>query len=504
MTLILRLALVATALVWAQPVTAQCPDGSPPPCQPARRASVVPAPNSIAVLYFDNLTRDSAYAYLADGLTEDLITLLGRVARLDVKSRYESARIRGAHGLGPSDIGRELRVAYFVGGSVQPGSGRIRVNAELIEARTGRRVWGEGLTASGTDPLAVQESITNAVVQAVVGQLLASERAVLLRRATRDSAAYDLYLRGRFFESRGTESDLRQALELYQEALIHDSTFGLAWAGIANAWIWLSDTWVRPVEAFAHVRDAAERAIVLDSSAALAHLALAYTTQQFDRDYARAEALARRAIALDPRMADAHAGLSVFLVNRGRSGEALMESQRAWQLDSLSDIVRQVRMSTLATVGRAIETLALARSLHSKSWEVQGLLLLQRCAEAQDVMRRDQEVLRQENEKFLWFQWALAAACMGEQEKARAALDSIGVIARNTYVAPIVFAVVHAAMGNVDEAFRWFERADENRDFNLLFINVPTFWMAQVQADPRFAVLMRRLGLPWPAPQLPN
>ena len=116
---------------------------------------------------------------------------------------------------------------------------------------------------------------------------------------------------------------------------------------------------------------------------------------------------------------------------------------------------------------------------------------------------KGQEVLRQISETLLWSFGVLTAACLGEQEKARAALDSLRILARATYVAPIWFAEAHAALGDVDEAFRWLQRADENRDFNLLFsINAPYWWLASVQEDPRFVPLVRKLGLQWPAPKL--
>jgi TolB-like protein/tetratricopeptide (TPR) repeat protein len=491
--------LVAGVLLAFRPLAAQCPDGSAPPCRSTPRS--LPAPNSIAVLYFDNLTRDSAYAYLADGLTEDLITLLGRVARLDVKSRYESARIRGAHGLSPADFGRELHVAYFVGGSVQPGGGRIRVNAELIETRSGRRVWSGGLTVSGTDPLAVQESVTTAVVQAVVGRLLPEERAALARRSTRDSAAYDLYLRGRFVASGLWEQNQRQGLELYRQALMHDSTFAPAWAGIAQSWYWLSGEGVPRPEAFAQVRQAAERALALDSGVALAYVALAASAQQVDRDYARAESLVRRALALDPGLADAHAILSWVLIDRGRPNEALAEADRAWQLDSLSITIEVSRWNTLQWLGRANDVLAQAQVAHLTSWQAYALLLLRRCGEASSL---NESVRTDRSWVFYWLQ-TLAAACLGQTEKARAALDSLAQTARKSPVESIRFATAHAALGDVDDAFLWLERADENRETDVLFINQPwLWWLASVQADARFLPLVRRLGIPWPAPQLSN
>ncbi len=500
MTRLLRSALIAVAIL-GRPLAAQCPDGSPPPCRPAPRTAAAPAPNTVAVLYFDNLTRDSAYAYLADGLTEDLITLLGRVARLAVKSRYESARVRGEHGLGPADIGRRLNVAYFVGGSVQPGSGRIRVNAELIETRSGRRVWGDRLTASGTDPLAVQESITTAVVQAVVGQLLPEERAVLARRATRDSAAYDLYLRGQFFFSRHTEADLHLALDLYRQALVHDSTFALAWAGIAQAWAYLIDHSVPPLKAFPHTREAAERALALDSSVALAYATLAWAAAIVDFDFARSEQLARRAVMLDPHLSEAHAVLGVVLRLRSKPAEALEEWRRVWDLDSLSVSRAWDYFAQLIFLGRSSEVLTSARRaprILAKPAEymvVLALLQLHECEEAQAELRRAPH--------YYSALTGIAAVCVGDRDGGRAAIDSLKAQSYSFSMATQI-AEIYAGLGDLDSAFSWLERAYEGRDYYLLFINRRAWWLDALQADPRFDALMRRIGLPWPVPELPQ
>jgi TolB-like protein len=209
----------------------------------------VPAPNTVAVLYFDNLTRDSAYTYLADGLSEELISRLGQVRRLDVKSRFESRRVRERRDAGTAELGRSLNVTYLLSGSVQSVGGRIRVSVELVRTPTGARVWSDVLNHAGSDLLGAQEEIVRSVVLAVVGQLLPEERVVLGRRVTRDSGAYDLYLRGRFFFSRHTHRDLQRAIELYEQALGRDSSFALGWAGIAQVWGWLADDFSPPLPA---------------------------------------------------------------------------------------------------------------------------------------------------------------------------------------------------------------------------------------------------------------
>jgi TolB-like protein/tetratricopeptide (TPR) repeat protein len=468
----------------------------------------VPAPNTVAVLYFDNLTRDSAYTYLADGLSEELISRLGQVRRLDVKSRFESRRVRERRDAGTAELGRSLNVTYLLSGSVQSVGGRIRVSVELVRTPTGARVWSDVLNHAGSDLLGAQEEIVRSVVLAVVGQLLPEERVVLGRRVTRDSAAYDLYLRGRFFFSRHTQRDLQRAIELYEQALGRDSSFALGWAGIAQVWGWLADDFSPPLEAYPRVREAAERSLALDSTVALAHLALAYTAQMLDLDFARAETLARRAVASDPRLADAYAFLSYLLLQRGRPTDALEVSRQAWELDSLSAVVATSRFLTLTGLDLPEEALRLARSVREREvgdatfWallEAQASILVRDCEGAREILSD----IHPRGPRFYWTE-GLMAACLDRVLDARVALDSLAAVARRAYVAPTWFATVHAALGDIDEAFEWLERGYEGRDFFVLFVTSHPWWLVHIQADPRFPALMLRIGLPWPAPELPN
>lgn len=164
------------------PVSAQCPDGSPPPCARAARATAAPS-NSVAVLYFDNLSRDTADAFLADGLTDELITRLSQVHRLDVRSRFESLRVRGQRAGDPRVLGRTLRAEYLVTGSLQQAGQRVRVNVALVRAPSGAQVWGEVYDRAG-DFLSIQADIAREVAGAITGRLLPQEQASLTRLPT--------------------------------------------------------------------------------------------------------------------------------------------------------------------------------------------------------------------------------------------------------------------------------------------------------------------------------
>jgi len=258
----------ALALVAAPAVRAQCPDGTPPPCRSERPA---PPPASLAVLYLDNLSRDSANVYLADGITEEIISRLGQVRRLAVKSRYAVRRFRGLADPDLGAMGRSLGVLHLVTGSLERTEARVRVRVELVRAASGQIVWGETIDRPDSDVLAIEDEIAQAVARAVIGRLAPGERVALTARPTQNPAAYDHYLKGNLYLTRRTsEADGHRAMVEYQAALRLDPRFAAALGrlglvyGIYAAWPW-------PYEGQSHDSlvalglRAANRAIALDS-----------------------------------------------------------------------------------------------------------------------------------------------------------------------------------------------------------------------------------------------
>src|SRR5438128_2818397 len=202
--------MVAVCCTAAADLRAQCPDGSPPPCRIVRAS---PPPHSVAVLYFDNLSRDSTDLYLADGITEEIISRLGQVERLTVKPRYAVRRFRARSAVDPAGLGRTLGVTHLVTGSLQRAGPRLRVRVELVIATSGTRLWGETYDRPAGDVLAIEDDIAQAVAGEVIGRLAHAERAALAARPTRNAEAYDHYLKGNFYLSRSTsEAVVRRAL----------------------------------------------------------------------------------------------------------------------------------------------------------------------------------------------------------------------------------------------------------------------------------------------------
>ncbi len=236
--------VVAAALAFfaAPAARAQCPDGTPPPCRVVRPA---PPPSSIAVLYLDNLSRDSANMYLADGITEEIISRLGQVPRLSVKSRYAVRRFRGLADPDLAAMGRSLGVLHLVTGSLERAGSRVRVRVELVRAASAQILWGDTYDRPDSDVLAIEDAIAQFVAAEIIGRLAPRERRVLTARPTQNPAAYDHYLKGNLYLSRRTsEADGHRAMEEYQEALRLDPRFAAAHGrlgllyGIYAAWPW--------------------------------------------------------------------------------------------------------------------------------------------------------------------------------------------------------------------------------------------------------------------------
>ena len=330
------LAVCATGNLWGQ-----CPDGTPPPCgaRPVRLAAA-PAPNSVAVIYFDNQSRDTSDAYLADGLTEEITSRLGQLGRLVVTSHTTMERYRAAGSRPePQALARTLRVAHLVNGSVRRSGHRIRVSVELLRPRDGVQVWADAYDRTDADLLAIEEEVARAVATTIAGRLLPGEQATLAARPTRNPGAYDHLLRGNFFLAQRTPAMDRRAIAEYQAATSLDSGFALAFGRIGLAYA-LAVDWGWPFPGLGTDSlvtlgtAAADHALQLDSQSTDGWLARALLRSfLYPATFDGVTQALERAVALDPRNAEAHHILGVMLNTMGREQEAATELRRALDLD---------------------------------------------------------------------------------------------------------------------------------------------------------------------------
>ena len=459
-----------------------------------RRGGVASSPNSVAVLYLVNLSRDTADAFLADGLTEEIIIRLGQVPRLDVKSRFEVERFRGHATQDPAALGQALHAAYLVTGSVQRAGDRVVLRYEVIRAGTRRQVAGDVIDTTSSDLLTVESDIARQVATAITGQLLPEERARLTRRLTSDPAAYEEYLRGlEEMNHSYDEAAVRSALAHFDRAIARDSTFAAAFTGKAEAWVWLADGYVTGREGYGQARVAAARALALDSSQASASAMLGTAVLALDFDAHEAERLGRRAITLDPRSNVPHLALSWVMEAEGRLDETIEEAHRAWQADSLVAANGDGYVVLLMVTHRLDSATAFLPRLRAVEPPVvyaqeEGLLLFERGD------------IRGASHRLTWRKYGgLGAAycvrallAVGDTVAARATVDSMLAARTLGYYNPYALATAYAALGEMDKGIAWLRRAFDERTLWLTVMR----WdenSAPLRADPRYAALDRQL-----------
>ena len=360
---------------------AQCPDGTPPPCRGAR-----PPAASVAVLYFDSRSTDTSDLALADGLTEEIINRLTGIERLTVRSRYLVRRYRGTAFENPAAVGRTVNAAYLVTGTVRRAGGRLRVSAELVRAEGGAQVWARQFDEAGADVFAIQEAVANQVATGIVGRLLPTESRVLAVRPTSSVEAYDAYVLGRFYWNKRTAPDLVRASEYFKQAIRADSSYAQAWSGLADSYVlFIPQEYdvpgINPDSILTLAEAAARRAIAIAP-----RLGEAWASLGEILDYRGQPAEARRAfeqgVALSPQYATAHQWYAYHLMGQGRWDEGVREMERAKEIDPSSLVItislvlaydgaeRWSEAEAMAQQSRALDrdhalTIAFADFLHS-------------------------------------------------------------------------------------------------------------------------------------------
>ena len=478
------------SLCSASPLLAQCPDGSPPPCARGgiTRAAPAASANSIAVLYFDNLSRDSSDAYLAEGLTDEIIVRLQHIPRLDVKSRYEVRRLRGTQVTDARSVGRDLRVAWLVTGSVRPSPSRMRVSYELVRASDGRTVVSDIIDTTAADQWAISSTVSTRIARSVAGELAPAENAAL-SRGSRDAQAVDLYRRGVYLESRGVATgsfDRIAAIAFFRSAVERDSTYAEAWAALAWAWGWVDSYFPNRVTA-EQGRVAGARALALDSTSGGA-AAVLYAMQTVDYDWAGGERLGRRAIELNPRDQATLLGLSAFLLSEGKVAEADAFLRRAWEADSLNPQVLFFTNAVLTSERRWDELLRWGSRVSDRSARFRAHLGLGHADSALALASGTAERI-------------MALAAGGRMDAARDSarayqqrMDSLRTIGAFIGNEDNV-AIAWAAVGDLDRAFASLEISFQVRSGSVFpWLKVwPGF--DPLRNDPRYHDLLRRMHL---------
>jgi eukaryotic-like serine/threonine-protein kinase len=454
---------------------------------------------SIAVLPLKNLSADPENDYFSDGITEDIIGQLSKLRDVKVIAAASVRRYKGTQ-KGVPEIGRDLRVATLLGGSVRRSDDRVRIVIELVDARTGQQLWTETYDRAVQDIFAIQTEVSRSIAVALKGELSHAETVRLEKTPAKDLDAFNLYLKGRYHWNKRTADGVGKAIEYFEQAIKKDPSYAPAYAGLADSYTALAQYGISPAdEVRPRAREAANRALALDPTLAEAYASRGFVEHAEFR-WADAESDFRRAIDLNPNYATAHHWYANYLSQSGRFGEAVSEIERAQQLDPLSIGINTAFGAVLYLARRYDEAIAQLKTTlemdptFSPAHGALAEVYIEQGAYAQALAEFDKVKALAGETADLRASLGYLYAVSGRGAEARQLLDELGRRREPKPAAPGSLAVICAALGQADRAFAWLDKAYAERDASLVFLKVePKF--DRLRTDPRFDMLLRQIGL---------
>jgi serine/threonine protein kinase/Tfp pilus assembly protein PilF len=471
-----------------------------------RRAGRSASIESVAVLPFENASNDPAIEYLSNGISESLISTLSRLPGLRVISRRSAFAFKGKK-LDPKEIGKTLGVDALLLGTLAQRGADLSITAELVSVRDDTQLWGEKYSRRADDVLRVEGEIAATIARTLRRQLSGEEKAKLARGRTEDPEAYRLYLKGRDYLV-GNQQEMDKSVDYFQQAVARAPDYALAHAGLAEAYT--RQAFLRGsgrAEPASKARVAVSRALELDPDLAEAHAALGLVSFIFEWDWAGAETEFRRALELNPGSGAVQGQYGWFLTAMGRLDEGLAHCRKAAELDPLStgpvhDIAINYMLrgdfeQAAANFRRAIDIdpnwtwgyIKLSRTLAHQKKCPEAL------AQAEISERRIAGGAAPLSRSWL----GVAYAMCGETARARQKLDELHALEAKQYVDPVNFADIHRALGETDEALRWYEKAFEDRTPGMAYASMMPFLDRGLAGNPRYEAIVRKMHFPEPA-----
>jgi TolB-like protein/Tfp pilus assembly protein PilF len=457
------------------------------------------AAKSIAVLPFDNLSRDPDNAYFCEGVQDEILTRLAKVADLKVISRTSTQHFKSAPENLP-EIAKKLGVMHILEGSVQKAGDRVRVNVQLINAMNDAHLWADTFDRQLIDIFGVESEIAKTIAETLQAKITGSEKSSIAKVPTANPEAYELYLKGRFFWNKRSGVDLRKAIDYFNQAIAKDPNYALAYTGLADSHMLLpnydySGTSAR--ESIAPARAAITKALELDNSLAEAHASLGLLdTLELHLD--RAVGDFERAIELKPNYATAHHWLMLGHLSLGHFDAAIAEGKRALELDPLSVIINADYAWTYSCARRFDEAEACVR----KTLEIDPRFflahyylgaILQLRGHLKEAIPELQKSVELNNDSYSLAVLGQAYARNGQKAEAQKVLARMNEEAKARYISPYAWAVIYLGLGDKERALSELERSLETGDTNYLFVVKVDPLLDDLRGNPRFEALVQKV-----------
>ena len=457
--------------------------------------------DSLAVLPFENVGGDPSTEYLSDGITESLINTMSQLSNLTVMSRSSVFHFKGKE-VDPQKAGKELGVKAVLVGRVTQRGDNLQISTELVDVSNNSHIWGGRYNKSLSDILAVQEQISKEISQQLSLKLVGDDETRLTKRATENTEAYQLYLKGRFHWNKRTADDLRRAVDYFNRAIEKDPGYALAYAGLATTFALLPEYSSLPAKEFIPKTEAAaRRALELDATLAEPHAALGLTKFEYQWNWEGAEKDFKRAIELNPNYPTTHHWYSNSLELQGKFEEALSEIKRAQELDPLSLVINVNVAEVLYNMkryGLAIDQLNRTLDL-DPNFSVARLTLGQVYArqgkfeEALSEVQKGRQMFGTSNPYGIGTLGIIYAKA-GMRDEALKTLDQLLGLSRQGYALSVDIAGVYAGLGDKDKAFEWLEKGYDEQESNLGYLKIELGW-DNLRSDPRYTAMLKKIGL---------
>jgi TolB-like protein/Tfp pilus assembly protein PilF len=457
--------------------------------------------NSVAVLPFQDMSPERDQEYFCDGIAEEIINALTKVKHLYIVARTSSFSFKGQN-IDIREIGNKLGVATLLEGSVRKSGNKLRITVQLISVIDGYHIWSEQFDRATADIFNIQSEISKQIVNKLQISLLPEEIESLKPKQSTDIEAYSLYLKGRYYWNQLTEDGIKTGMDHFKMAIKHDPNYAPAYSGVADCYFrlgWYS--YFPSKDVFPKAKEAAEKALKLDSSLSEAWCSIAFFNMCFNRNYKQAEKDFKKAIDLNPNHAQAHANYSILLSVIGKHEEAIIEGEKAVNLDPLTMMMhlnhgmryfyKRQFTKTVEYIKRTLEM--------DPEFVMAHYYLTYASIQTKEFKTAQEEILTVfdnlgRNVPAFLIAYAIVLALSPERNDLNKVVDELHELSKTRYIPPFWLAMLYIVLKQYDEAFQWLNTAYNEHDCLLIFLNVDPLFDS-VRSDPRYISMLKKINL---------